>query len=137
MATWPLNLFLRFPFWYFFSVEDVKWFLLSHLLKISIILVFIWHNKSCAQKYGDEFLLRPCERRSFLCFIVSQNTNTASFEIFVSIKNIALKLNFYNRKILVSTQILIKYLITITECRALVSASLQYCFQILFFRKGN
>jgi len=44
----------------------------------------------------------------------------ASFHSFECIKIMALKLNFYNRKILVLTQILIEYPITITECRALV-----------------
>jgi hypothetical protein len=42
------------------------------------------------------------------------------FQIFVNIKNIALKSNFYNWEILILTQILIEYPITITERRALL-----------------
>ncbi len=41
--------------------------------------------------------------------------NTASFEIFISIKNMALKLNFYDLEILHSIQIIIEYPISITE----------------------
>jgi len=58
-------------------------------------------------------------RKQFHSFMFHEIQNTDSFDSFECIENIALKLNFYNCKILVLARILIKFLITITECRAL------------------
>ncbi len=46
----------------------------------------------------------------------------ACFKIFECIENITLKKDFNNCEIIISTQILIEYQITITECRALIAS---------------
>jgi len=61
---------------------------------------------------------RPCERCPVSCFMFCEIRNMASFNSFECIKIITLELNFYNRKIIVLTQILIEYPIMITECKA-------------------
>ncbi len=58
--------------------------------------------------------------RQFCSFMFCKIGNTASFDSFTCIKIITLKLNFYNHKILVSTQILIKHPIMLMKCRALL-----------------
>jgi len=64
--------------------------------------------------------IKSTKNLQFCSFVFCKTWNTTSFKMFVSIKNIALKPNFCNRGILILTQILIKYLITITERRALL-----------------
>ncbi len=66
------------------------------------------------------YQIRPCQRQTFSCFVVSQNTKHACFKILKCTKNIVSKANFYFRKIFIPTWVLFKYTITITECRPLI-----------------
>jgi hypothetical protein len=80
-------------------------------------LLFLSKNQEKSDFSKRCLIRRPCQRQSFLWFVVSQNMKHGKF---VRIKNIVLKSNFYNHEILVLICILTKYTFTIMERRSLV-----------------
>jgi len=71
--------------------------------------------------YGQNLLIRPWERRNILTFVVSQNSKHGIYRIFQIHWKYFIKIIKKNSQntVLVPTQILIEYTITITVCRAL------------------